>query len=166
MGFKKKSVIIFIVSIIIIVITVLGWWCYMQPIRALDGFSKRIEDGKLEDVRLTIYSLDPILTNPVSIDSLINGWHDHKTVIILDGHTLQNYIYLLSQVNSNLLVPVRGNGQVDARTHYIFETNNGKRLFDVTMWSWDTEGNSIIMINGRTFEWNDVFLTSLNLFCL
>ena len=161
---RKKKIII-VVSCIILMFAAVGSlmiprWLRMQPDRALDWFAREIEAGRVGDMRLRVYYLDPFFhtrtIQPISINELINGFDSIKTVVDVEGSSLEDYIELLRLMNRHLLVSSNSRGKVDVRIYYVFETNEGRRIFDMGMWVSGTYGN--VLINGQEFEWNDIFL--------
>ena len=144
----------------------------MRAEAALKNFSKQIEQGNLDNLRLRIYYLSPnILTPfPVSVESLINSEEsDQVQKFVIDGNSLEEHIGLLKQVGNITLIPVKDKSYIDARIYYVFETNKGKKIFDVAMWGYLEgmgEGDDelsiyydelCIHINGVAFKENDIF---------
>ncbi len=134
----------------------------MRAEAALKNFSKQIERGNLDNLRLIIYYMNPnILTGiPVSVEALINSEGDDRVQkFVIDGNSLEEHIGLLKQVGNITLIPVKEESYINARIYYVFETNKGKKIFDVTMWGWGMgEGDEeYIYINGFAFKENDIF---------
>jgi len=125
----------------------------MSPEKALNSFSKLLEKENLDDLRLTIYYIDPsILTRaPLSVDGLINNSHVNKVVV--NSSNLKEHIDLLNQFNLDLLQPVENNTRIDARFYYMFETKKNRKIFDVGMWG----GDNSIFVNGIEVQENDIF---------
>ncbi len=131
---------------------------------ALKNFSKEIERGNLDNLRLRIYYMNPnILTfMPVSVEDLITAEEDDRVQkFVIDGNSLEEHIGLLKQVGNITLTQVKEESYINARIYYVFETNKGKKIFDVTMWGY-VEGMGVvdekcIYINGFAFEENDIF---------
>jgi hypothetical protein len=127
----------------------------MRAEAALKNFSKQIEQGNLDNLRLRIYYLNPsLLTMPYSVEDLINaeegGWVQK---IVIDGNSLEDHIGLLKQIGNITLIPVKDKSDIDARIYYVFETTNNKKIFDVAMWG---DHNSIF-VNGFEVEANEFF---------
>jgi len=120
--------------------------------RALDRFSKEISKGRIDDISLTIYYTGPEnwYVIPPDADELIRRSESDK--IVVSGTELKEHIDILSQINGELLVPVKGESYVNAVLHYVFKDKHGKRLFDVTIW--DLNG---ILVNGLKVEAKDIF---------
>jgi len=127
----------------------------MRARNAVNRFAERVEQDRLDDVRLVIYYRNPFSTSRIfiTVDHLTEEWHTKK--IIVEGDALREHIDTLRQVNSDILMPNRSQYGLNARIYYIFETTDGRRIFDVAMWMWDSNLN--VLVNNREFEWNDVF---------
>ena len=125
----------------------------MSPEKALNDFSKLVENGKTGDLSLTIYYLSPstLTLLPVSVDMLINGYHDTK--IVINGSTLKEQADLFKQLNSDALIPVKYESRIDARFYYVFKTKINRKIFDVAMWGHDYS----IYVNGLEVKSNDIF---------
>jgi hypothetical protein len=97
-------------------------------------FSELIEDGNLNDLKLTIYYVDfNFLTYyPLSIDDVIND--STVKIIVISGTRLEEHIDLLKQLINTELIPVEHEAYLDARIYYVFETENEGKLFEVAMW--------------------------------
>lgn len=125
-------------------------------------FSELIEDGDLNDHKLTIYYLDfdILLYSPLDIDDLINDFMVNR--IVVNGTRLEEHIDLLKQLINTELIPVERVAYLDARVYYVFETETEGKLFDVAMWGVrrDDEGNYIdpcIFVNGVSINVDDIF---------
>jgi hypothetical protein len=129
----------------------------MRAEAALKSFSKQIEQGNLDNLRLRIYYMNPnILTfMPVSVEDLINSEGDDRIQkFVIDGNSLEEHIGLLKQVENITLIPVKDKSDIDARIYYVFETNKGNKIFDVAMWG----DNNSIYVNGIEAKKNDIIL--------
>ena len=139
----------------------------MSPEKAFDQFSKQIENGRVKELTLTIYYINPSVLTPLpwSIDFFVygsssvenpkgkkddaNGAYDQKFVI--DGNQLEEHSDLLKKISSDVLVPTEQKSYVDVRIYYMFEKNN-RKIFDVAMWGGDN-----IFVNGIEVEENEIF---------
>lgn len=123
-------------------------------------FSKLLKQENLDDLSLTIYYINPLILTlyPLSVDDLINMDNVHK--IIIDGSNLEEHIDLLNRISNVDLVPVEQESRVDARLYYVFETENNRKVFDVSMWGKDNS----IFVNGIETEENDIFYDVLETF--
>jgi len=156
---KRLTLIVFllvmlIVSVVVAIATKGG---EMRARNAVDRFARRVEQGNLDDVRLVIYYINPFMfiRSPVSIREMTGGWYDMR--ITIEGEALREHIGLLGQINSDLLIPDNSQPTLDARIYYIFETNNGRRIFYIGMWLTNYEVGGNVLINGHMFKWNDIF---------
>lgn len=120
--------------------------------RSLDTFSKLIENGKLNDLSLTIYYMEPsACTNyPLSVEDLIK-YNDGK--IVVEGSSLEEHVNLLKQIKNDVIIPVESKSYIDARIYYVFETKRHRKIFDVSMWGVDNS----IFVNGLEVKANRVF---------
>lgn len=126
----------------------------MRPEKALDNFSKLIEKGNIDDLNLTIYyyGVFKLTLYPQSKDELIN--ETNRTKIIVSGSDLKKHLNLFNLLRSDALIPVEQESRIDARIYYVFETQKGRRAFDVTMWG---SNDYSIFVNGVEFKENDIF---------
>jgi hypothetical protein len=166
----KKSILKIVIPLLLgITILVSCGRTDTSPENTLKNFSKQIEQGNLEDLRLTIYYMNPnILTDLLSVDDLIygrtavnepprekndkNGLYERK--IVIDGTRLKDHIDLLKLVGSVKLTPARHKSRIDARIYFVFETEKEGKIFDVAMWG----DNESIYVNGIEANKNDIFL--------
>jgi len=152
----RKSIIVGILLflIVLVVSVVILGGASMNPEKALEGFSRQIEQGKLNDIRLTIYYVNPfyLTLHPWSVDDLIKASGEQK--IVIDGDCLVDYISYLERINTDVFVPVEQKTILDARLYYVFETKKNRKIFDVVMWGGD---DTSIFINGLEVKGDDVF---------
>ena len=72
---------------------------------------------------------------------------------------LSQHMDVFTSLSREHLVSPDVNGTVDARLFYYFETKSGRRLLDVVIWSIGSDiAFSNIVINGRDFMWDSIFL--------
>ena len=138
----------------------------MRAEAALKNFSKQIERGNLDNLRLRICYMNPnlLIGIPMSVETLINAeGNDQIQKFVIDGNSLEEHIGLLKQVGNITLIPVKEKTYIDARIYYVFETTNNKKIFDVTMWGFkDSINESIddslfVVVNGFDVEENEIF---------
>lgn len=153
MNLKKSTVLLVLILIFTLTIFVSCGGDNMRPEKALKKFSKEIENGNLVNMNLTIYYLSPLIRTmiPLSVDDLIKISDTHKVVI--NGSELDKNIELLKQINNNSLIPIEEKSRMNARVYYVFENNNGNKIFDVAMWG----SNNSIYINGFEVKGSDIF---------
>ena len=129
---------------------------YMNPRRAINNFSKIIEQGKLGEITLTIYHTDALTPFPSTIDALIRRSTSSTSgtyKIVIDGSHLEEHADIFKQLTIDAIVPVDKKSRIDARLYYIFEDKNNNKIFDVARWG---RKNSIY-INGIEVEENPAF---------
>jgi len=153
MGPSKHIVLGFLV-LLLLVMTVLNS-CGCDIMRAKNGlkdFSTLIERGKLSEISLTIYYMNPnVFTGrPLKAEDLVYALHDDR--IEIDGTRLSEHIDLLSRLSPDTIIPVEQKSRIDARVYYIFEDHKGHKIFDVAMW-----GDDSIFVNGVEAKGNDIF---------
>ena len=149
---NKRIIGLFAVILLVAVIFAIYGGDYVQSKKALNNFSKLVDNGKVGDLNLTIYYMKPWFTLiPTSIDMLINGCYDYK--IIISGSNLDEHIDLLKQMGNAALIPVIHSSRIDACLYYIFETEEEGKIFDVAMWG----DNYSIYVNGLEVKSNDIF---------
>ena len=146
--------------IIIVTIGVVFWGNHIMMERPSQMLSEYINQGKLVELNLTIYFVDPsILTYiPVDIEGLKEWGGDNK--ITVNGSQLAEHISLINQMINTDLSRVNNkdkNSYLNARIYYLFETNYGKNVYDVAMWCDARGDNESIIINGRNYKSNDIF---------
>ncbi|MDR2570177.1 MAG: hypothetical protein LBD23_07750 [Oscillospiraceae bacterium] len=159
---KLKALIISLSTLIIIAIVsliIIFGVNNMHPEKAFNNLLKQIEQGNLEDITLIIYYTPLFTPFPTrDVNDLINDKDTRK--IIIDSIQLAEHIDLFRSLNNIEFVRFKSESDMDAKIHYIFEDNRGRRIFNVTLWGWDKndEDISIVFINGRAFEVNeDIF---------
>ncbi|HHV99507.1 MAG TPA: hypothetical protein GXX36_08020 [Clostridiaceae bacterium] len=153
----KKNIVLGILMLILLATTIFascGGKC-MRPEKILSNFSKLIENGKLDNLSLTIYYIDPLVLTraPLSVDDLINFSSVRK--IVIDDIDVEKHIDLLKQITNTNLKPVKNKSRIDARLYYFFETEKQGKILDVAMWGDDAS----IFVNGIEVEENDIFYT-------
>jgi hypothetical protein len=160
----NKKYVVLGLFIFLSVITLTGGRGGAVPAQAaLINFSKQIERGDLDNLSLRIYYMYPSMLTPfpVSVEALVNTAGDDRVqTFVNDGNSLAKHIGLLKQVGNITLIPVKEKSYIDARIYYVFETNKGNKIFDVTMWGWmEEEGDEeeCIYFNGFPFKQNAIF---------
>jgi len=125
----------------------------MKSEKAIPDFSTFIENENLDDVSLKIYYINPfILTRaPLSIDGLIG--HSAVQKIIIDGNSLKDHIDFFSQINADVLTPVKKKSHLNARLCYVLETEKDGKILEVAM-----NGNdNSIFVNGLEIKDSVIF---------
>ena len=159
MKIKKRVILSITILILAIVVIIVVGVNNMRPEKALNTFLEQIEQGNINNIRLTIYYMNPNILTPfaLNIKDLIN--HPQTQKLIIDGVQLAEHIDLFKKINYVDLIPVDYKYLMDARIHYVFENNRGRKIFDVTFSGFLENDNhcEIIFINGKAFEINDIF---------
>jgi len=138
----------------------------MTPEEALNYFAQQNRDGTLSDYRLRIYYMAPAVmrswSRPVrSVNDLIRRGHEYS--VIVSGEGLHRPwpldSDLLHRIEAVELVPVENKSDIRARIYYVFETDRGRKIFDVVMFgdNWGVGVNWTVFVNGIEFEWDDIF---------
>jgi len=124
------------------------------------SFSALIEQGKINELTLTIYCMNPLVLTryPLSVGDLVDNRHVRKFVI--EGSILAEHVESFRQMSHAELIPVENKSCINARLYYLFKTENGEKIFSVAMWGDD----SSIFINGREFCENDIFYEAVEPF--
>ena len=119
--------------------------------------SEFFEQNDSEGLSLTIYFLDPNthFRFPLSVAYLTGDFHQYR-ITVQGVRQEDNLFYLLNRLANVELIPVESEPRIDARIHYVFRTENGQDIFNVTMWGWGS--SSPIVVNGRAVEKNNIFL--------
>lgn len=160
---RSKLFKIFLIAIIlsIMIATIILVFCWNEIILgiSLKPFKKIIEQENLDDLSLSIYYADPFLmTNPYSVNDLIDGRHGANRVVI-NSDNLKEHIDLFKKVSSSDLVIVKHKSFLDARLYYVFESKKHGKVLEVVMWglSRQTNGEYIyrIFVNGIQVEDTD-----------
>ena len=116
-----------------------------------------IEQGDYEGLSLTIYFCSPHhhIRMPLSVRSLTEDFHEYRVTV--QGATRQLILFdMLSNLADVELIPIENETQaICVRIHYVFETENGQNIFDVT-WGWGREAN--LIVNGLAVKENAIFL--------
>jgi len=157
MNARKKLVLILFAALV-----VLGFVIFkifggdMRARSAIDRFVLRVEQDRLDDVRLLIYFMSPFVntSRPIDIEALIN-WH-YSTRVVVESDELRQHAHILRQLNSSTLIPDTRGSEMDLRIYFVFETTNGRRLFDAAISMWRADGT--MSINGRDFKRSDMFI--------
>jgi hypothetical protein len=121
--------------------------------KALNNFSKLIEEKNFDDLSLTIYYISPfILTRTsLSVDDLINFNNVKK--IVISGSDLEGNLDLFEQIKKDDLIKVKNKSRINARFYYLFENVKEGKVLDVAM----SGNDGSVFINGHEFKGNDIF---------
>jgi len=147
----KKNILLVFLIFILFVVTILTS-CGGNDMR-LNDFSKVIEKGKLDDLSLTIYYMNPFIQTrfPLSVDHLIN--RSSVQTFVIYGNELEEQIDLINQIGNTTLKSIKKETYLDARIYYVFSTEEEGTILDVAMW----RGDSNIVVNGIAVEEEKIF---------
>jgi len=151
----RKCIILggFILALLALVLIAIGV-TNMRPERALNNFSRIVEQGNIENISLTIYYINPNIFTPFAIS--VSDLRRNANEIVVEGNDLKEYIDLFSQINSDVLIFYEHEESIlDARIYYVFRRGN-RKIFDVAMWGGYDEAS--IFINGIEFKMNNIFV--------
>jgi len=130
----------------------------MSPEEALEYFVTQARSGNLVDYRLTIYFFYPDFLPwlpPANLNDLKQS--EFVSIITVGGGWLDMTfgwdVELSNQISVNSLLLVEEGSRMMPRIYYVFETNRGRKIFDVAMWG----DNGSIFVNGLEIERNVVF---------
>ena len=159
MNVKKRKIFLGLLALLLILIISTLFilrWNDTSPERASHALKQYIKHGKIENLVLTIYYKDPsVLTlMPLSVDALVSGSYEHR--VIITGNRLREHADLLSRMIDTDLTPVKYDedySYVNVRIYYVFESNRGRSIYNVTMWS----GGENLFVNGSEVVSNSVF---------
>jgi len=155
----KRTIIISVSALLILAVGIFIFFggYDMRPHRALDRFSRLVQEGDFADIRLIIYYMDPTIhiRVPSSVDSLKHRRYSSRVVV--EGEEFLPHIDLIQSINSSILIPVEKRGSSDIRIYFVFETSRGRKIFDVAMWTNWGYGWSDVLVNGHPFRGSSVF---------
>jgi len=119
--------------------------------------SEFLEQADSSGIRLTIYYSNPnsLVRLPVSVELLTKSFHDFKITV----HDEDRVFGILESLVNIQLSPIEVEMQINAWIHYVFETENGQRLFDVTFLRRDN--HNIMIIDGIKVEANLLFYEAI-----
>ena len=153
-----------VIGILIIYLVIAG--CRKTDMQNKDdqqAFSVSINSDEIDDMKLTIYYMDPLTLTiiPLSVDVFLyglesteaastekndeNGMYDYK--IVIQGEQLIDHVGLLDQIGATTLIPVKKESYVNTRIYYVLEYKNGEKIFDVAVWGANEDCTSIF-VNG------------------
>ena len=127
---------------------------YLRATIPLRQFSTLIEQGKINDMSLTIYYISPSMFTffPITTEDLVNG-NEHIKIVI-NVNDLEEHIDLFKQIENTVVRPVwKKTSYEDVRVYYVFETEENGKIFDVVMWGFYES----IFVNGVEVKENDIF---------
>ena len=120
---------------------------------ALQDYVKMVEGDCPEDIRLTIYYIDPaILTRkPLTAEELKDFPGVQK--ITVESEELAKHFETFKKLTPSALHPVEENSGINARVYYVFETEDSGKILEVII----CDSYSSVFVNGIEVENNPVF---------
>lgn len=120
---------------------------------ALAEYGKVVEGKLPEDIRLTIYYIDPnIYTRvPLSKDALIT-FPGVKMITVQSGELASEW-ELLKELKPSILQPIQEGSYINARLCYIFEVGNSNEILEVII----SQIHGNVFVNGIEVEDHPVF---------
>lgn len=121
-------------------------------------FEKYYEKNGCKNLVLKIYYVVPsTLTNmALSVDDLVNGSDQFVTYVFVDSDELNNHKELVEKLAKTDNVELKKEKNINARVYYLFETKDGKKLFDCCLW-----GGKNFIVNGKCVEDNDIYIEAI-----
>lgn len=148
----RSAVVISLLAFLLI--TILTACSNSSPLQeALNDYSKIVEGNLPDDIRLTIYYLDPnMLTRiPLSKDDLVT--FSGVEIITVNSEELASCWELLKELNPSILHPVQEESYINARLYYVFELGDSDKILEVVINN--IHGN--VFVNGIEVEDNPIF---------
>lgn len=103
--------------------------------KSIEPFLNTLEADDLNGMTLKIYAIDSsILTRPHSIEELIERANNKEAfyeAITIDNETLKGHIATLSQIRAENFEVADGLNHEDARTYFVFETE--EKMLEITV---------------------------------
>ena len=149
---KRSAVVICLLAFLLT--TILTACSNSSPLQeAMNDYSKIVEGDLPDDIRLTIYYLDPnILTRiPLSKDDLVT--FPGVGIITVNSEELASCWELLKELNPSILHPVQEESYINARLYYVFEVGDSDKILEVVINN--IHGNAFV--NGIEVEDNPIF---------
>lgn len=119
----------------------------------LENYSKIMQADLPEDLRLTIYYIDPrILTAYAwNVDTLIK--YDETQKIVIEREEILSNIDAFKKLNWSVLTPTKNEPFINARLYYVIESGEYGKLLEVVI----SEVRGNVVVNGIEVEYNTLF---------
>jgi len=152
---KKRVTFKFIILLLFASAVLAG--CGKNYINSTEPLHQLIEQGRINELRLTIYYVSPYILTVIAwdVDNLINSEIVKK--IVINGGDLEKHIDLLNRISNIYLTPVIRKSYLDARIYYVFETEKEGKIFDVAMWGYSDGDGKSIFVNGFAAKDDGIF---------
>ena len=98
---------------------------------SMSEYLKTVEEKLPDDLRLTIYYLDPtVLTRaPLSKEDLQS--YPGVVKITVEAEELASHRELMKKLDPNILQPVQEESHINARLYYFFEVGDSEKILEV-----------------------------------
>lgn len=121
---------------------------------SMADYTKMVEGELPNDLRLTIYYINPRIDTRYSVTKeALKTFHD-VTVIVVESEKLKDHLDLLRKLEPSVLQPVEEPSYINARLYYVFEVGDSEVILDVVT---GAERNDTFFVNGIEVEPNPVF---------
>ena len=157
----KRNAVIYSLLVFLLLFSFVWMIFEKRPVNTLEDYEKVLRDGVPEDMRLTIYYMDPTILTRLPVRTLedLLSYPQTKT-IQADALKLVAHRDLLKELDASCLQPITEESGTEPiigylRLVYVLERENGKKLVEVKA-SDLINGNSII-VNGLEVENNPIF---------
>lgn len=151
---RRTGIIFRFVCVIVIIVLLTGCFSNSAKLRwELYDYEKMMQGDIPEDLRLTIYYMNPkILTRfPLDIDQMVSFRETKK--IVVSSEKLALYLPLLKNLTHSVLQPVEEETYLNARLYYVFETGNSDKILEIAI----SYIHSNVFVNGTEVEDNPIF---------
>lgn len=151
---KHRNALLYITVILLLVSVLTG--CANTSAQAqnpLADYEKMLSGDIPQDLRLTIYYMDPAILTlvPLSAEDLMS-FSETKKIVVGSDELAANF-EPFKKLNSSVLQPAIVTSYIDARMYYVLEAGDSGKLLEVTISQ--VRGN--IFVNGMEVEHNRIF---------
>mgnify|MGYP003520259334 CR=1 FL=1 len=149
---KRSSIVIGLLAFLLT--TILTGCSNLPPLEeAMNDYSEIVAGDLPEDIRLTIYYLNPdILTRiPLSKDDLAT--FPGVVKINVNSEELASHWSLLKELNPSILHLVEKETHMNARLYYVFEVGDSNKILEVVI----SNIHGSVYVNGIEVEDNPIF---------
>jgi len=152
---KKTKMISVVFSVVFCIILLNFFWQNIN--KPQFDFDKVLSEENSDDLVFKLYYGDPNLLyvkNMTVQEFLKSGYY----FFCVEGKELEEYYDLFRKINSDTLVPFKGNPVEDCSIYYKLESKKNGKIFDVAIGGYDIKKEEFcIYFNGYKIESNQVF---------
>ena len=135
-------------------------------------FFKMVRDGEIGEISLTIYYMYPTALSliPIDIESIMATCgaeeftkYGHGGIIVVEGTELAKYTDLLIALSTEKLIPLEQDYYMNARIYYVFRDKDGRTIFEVVMWGYAKDSDSVkdnksaVFVDGLYVKEKDIY---------